>query len=163
MFVENVISSLSFQRKLVGKLVDELSDQQMVTQVGELVNHPAWQIGHLTTSLGGLMGMIGGEVGEIFGNQELYGKGSIPVAQQGRYASKETLLAGLDKAHEAIIAQLKTMSQEDFQKPTPHEKFAAMCPQLSNLIMLIGVSHENIHIGQLMSWRKMMGLPGVLG
>lgn len=46
--------------------------------------------------------------------------------------------------------------------PTPNEDFRQIMPTLGNALVFILWAHEAVHVGQLTSWRKAMGLPPVM-
>ncbi len=165
MFIENIIGAMRFQKKLINMLVEDLSDDQMVLQQGTLKNHPAWQIGHLTDALVPVIEALKGEIPEGLSNTQNFGKGSTPSADKAVYPPKEILLANYVKAHDVVAKQLVALTDEDLAKPAPaeFEVYKKICPLLGNGISFKCITHENMHIGQLMTWRKALGFSGVIG
>ena len=56
--VPEILNSLALNLNFVRRMVADLGDGQMVGQVGGVVNHPAWTIGHLA----GSFQLMGGEL-----------------------------------------------------------------------------------------------------
>ena len=42
-----VLNQFAFHRQYLSMLVDDIPDDQLTAQPGGIVNHPAWQLGHL--------------------------------------------------------------------------------------------------------------------
>ena len=78
-----LLNSLSLNLEFLRRMVADLDDDQMVGQVGGVVNHPAWTVGHIAYSFE----LMGSEVGmsswlpEDWAGQ---GPSSIPVGNKQR-------------------------------------------------------------------------------
>ena len=159
MFIEKIIQGIHGQQGLITKLLGDITEEQMITQVGTFENHPAWQIGHLANTTNFLASQIGGVE---YVSSDKYGMGSVPTTNRADYPSKEELLADLAKGHELIFELLGKLTKEDLNAETKDEGFRQMAPTVADAILFIGVSHEQMHVGQIMAWRKAMGLGGAL-
>ena len=159
MFIEKIIQGLHGQLGMMKKLLGDVTEELMVTQVGTLENHPAWQVGHLANTANFLASQIGGE--EYNGNDK-YGMGSVPTTNREDYPSKEELIANYAKSHEMIIDLLGKITPEALAQETKDEGFRKMAPTVGDAVLFVGISHEQMHLGQIMAWRKAMGLGGAL-
>ncbi len=160
MLIQKIIGALKGQEAMLGKLVGDLTEEQMMAQPGMMKNHPTWQIGHLTTTAYWTASMIGGT-----GNYEkadLYNYGTVPSSEAGKYDSKEQLLADYHQSHELVIPLLEKLTAKDLEKETPDEGFRKLVPTIGDVILFTNVSHEQMHLGELLAWRQAMGLAGVL-
>src|SRR5690242_1662472 len=108
--VDEIVRCLTLSLNQLRKLVADLDADQMVAQVGGVVNHPAWTIGHIVHSIE----LIGGEAGLPpwlpEGWAESFTRGTTPVAEPESYPDKATLLRTLDDAEARIVAHLRSMS-----------------------------------------------------
>ena len=58
--IAEVLNSYSLTLDYLQRLIRDVPDEALASQVGGVVNHPLWTIGHLVFSAQ----MIGGELGE---------------------------------------------------------------------------------------------------
>jgi hypothetical protein len=145
----------------IRRLVEDISDEQMIMQPSGMVNHPSWTVGHVLYSLQA----IGGELGiEPWLPPEWinsFCQGSIPDIDTQRYPGKKDLLEALQDANERISEKLKNLTDEELNVPLPDEQYRKIFPTLGHAVLCILVSHIGVHIGQLMAWRQVMQLAPV--
>lgn len=143
------------------RLLEGLTDQQMVAQPLPDMNHPAWIVGHLTYSLQS----IGGEIGLATWLPPewsmLFGTGSVHSTDPGRYPSKTELLERFTDARQRISDRLAQMTEGDLNQPLPDERHRDVFPTVGTALLHILTVHAATHIGQLSAWRRAMGLPPV--
>src|SRR5438045_353633 len=93
---EMILNQLVVQRGYLANLVDDLPDERMAEQPGGIVNHPAWQLGHLAFVLDRLIGMLGGAA-TLESWKDIYGPGTEPRSDRAAYAAKAELICVLDE------------------------------------------------------------------
>ena len=90
---------------------------------------------------------------------KLFGSGSAATADAGAYPSKDELLPALDAACAAGLAALAGLSPEALTTPMPDEDMRDYFPTVGDAMVYMMLVHESIHMGQLTSWRRAMGMP----
>ena len=157
-----LLEAIHVNRFLVGfgqRLVSEIPDERMTEQPLPGVNHPAWILGHLA--------LIADGVGETFGGQKtlpaewstLFGQGSKPSSVRSNYPSKRELLRAFEECHQRLREQVAAAGPEVLSQPPTNPRAREAFPTLKELAAFILTGHVGVHLGQLSSWRRMIGLP----
>ena len=85
MMIQHVTYVYKFNLGVAGRLVADLTPEQMVLQPSGAVNHPAWTLGHLVMSANGLAMFLGLESDVPQGwHQSPFATGGIPSGRPGR-------------------------------------------------------------------------------
>lgn len=155
---KTVTDVFAFQRGYLSMLVDDIPNERLASPAGGIVNHPAWQIGHLAFAADGVCEMLGGTKRLDKAWAEKYGMGSKPVADRGAYPSKSDLLGTLDECRSRLSRQFAQASDEMLRRPNPFGPLAAGLPTLGHAATFFMVFHEGTHLGQLAAWRKAAGM-----
>ena len=142
------------------KLVNDLSDDQMVVQPASGMNHPAWVLSHLNVYHPVIEAVIKGELfddpkGHPFGMQ------SKPKTDRSVYASKDELVSAFVHGHEKVANALSAASETVFDQPVVLERWQQFMPTAGVALPYLMLVHENTHFGQLSAWRRVQGLPSV--
>ena len=156
--IKHVIDLYQFNLNFAHSLVKDISLEQMVQQPHNVVNHPAWTLGHLVMTANGLTTLIGLEANIPEGWDKIFITGSIPSGSAAAYPAKEELLSHLSAAHERNATALKTIDLTFLDHPHPNEKLRKHFPTIGALAIFLMTSHEMDHLGQLAAWRRAMGL-----
>ena len=148
--------------KRAGRLVDDLTGEQMVAQPSGVINHPAWTLGHLGATSDALAGMLG--LPSTFPDawREACRMGSIPSGDAADYPGKAELLEQLRAQHERVAEAVAAVDAERLQQPTPprlRERF----PTIGDFAAALMTMHEGHHLGQLAAWRRALGLGAATG
>jgi uncharacterized damage-inducible protein DinB len=165
--ISQIIHQLEFNRAYAKKSVEDVSESQMtIKPAAGLDNHPAFTLGHLTTSYANLMNNLTGEYILASGFKEVFlrsgpGDPTLPAPDAAAYPSKENLLAELDQQHERLVAYLQTLDEKKLNENFEW-RFSAYFPTYYDRIMFLCVNHYAMHLGQLAAWRRAMGLPSAL-
>jgi hypothetical protein len=146
--------TLGFLRRMLADVPDEL----MTRQAAGAVNHPAWTIGHLVISLQGMAQEMGVRPWLAADWEVRYGYGSTPVPERTAYPSKAELLDVLADAQRRVIARLQERGEAGLAEPLPDERSREMFPTVGHAVLHILVAHAAQHVGQLVVWRRVMGL-----
>jgi hypothetical protein len=159
MTVQPILHSFAYGLDYLRDQVADVSDQDMVVQPPGIANHPAWVIGHLTFTCQMLGGVIGVEAWLPGEWAERFGTGSAPVADVGRYESKDRALAMLRDAQERITLAVTKLDDARLNEPFPDPSNRDVFPTIRHALTQVLVGHTAMHVGQLTVWRKAMGLP----
>ncbi|MDA7950967.1 MAG: DinB family protein [Pirellulaceae bacterium] len=161
--VSSILAGYEFSRGYMMKLLEDIPEEKMATFSHGIVNHPAWQIGHLVTS--------GNYALEIAGHdrlvpdtwQEIFGIGSEPVEDSSKYPSKAELLEAYAAVHERVKEVLPQVDPALLTAEVTDEGIREYFGTNDLLLSFILGAHEGVHAGQLSAWRRSQGMPHVFG
>ena len=159
---QTVLDIFKFQRGYLSLLLDDVSDERMAQQTGGIVNHPAWQIGHLTMVMDNFTGMLGGKKTLDESWTQRFGPGSKPIGDRKAYPAKRDLLEAFDDRRAALTEAFKRAPAEKLNEPNPVARAAELMPTVGKMLCFIMLTHEGTHLGQLSAWRKAMGMSEAL-
>lgn len=146
------------------RLVEDLTDEQMVLQpapVGNApANHPAWVFSHLNAYLPAIQALIKGEEFDD-PKQHPFGMLSKPEADAKLYPPKAELIQEFVAGHENVGELLRDCTEEIFQQPVSLPRWSPIMPNLGTALPYVMINHENMHLGQISAWRRIQGLPSV--
>ena len=142
-------------------LVDDIPADQFAVQPAGVRNHPAWIIGHLC----GSFQAIGTEIGLspwLPGDWSArFGTGTAPTPGAAAYPPKRELVDSLRDSASRIDAALGSLPAELLAADLPDKEYREVLPTIGDALIHILIGHASIHVGQLTSWRAVMGLPHV--
>jgi len=153
-----ILDQFAFQRRYISVLVDDIPDKKMAVQPGGVVNHPAWQLGHLAAVHDFFTKALTGQttLGEDWSKK--FGPGSAPSSNRDDYPCKAELLGVFEERRQALACAFEQAADDTFAKPNPNARFAKILPTVGHLMQFGMLFHESTHLGQLASWRKAMGM-----
>jgi uncharacterized damage-inducible protein DinB len=157
--ITEVLNSYRLTLAYLRRLLDDLPDEALARQPAELVNHPAWVIGHLVHSCEALAGELGFAGWLPPAWREQYGTGSVPTSDRSAYPAKAMLLAALADAESRIVSRLESLGDAQMAVPLPDERYRTTFPTLGHAVTHILTSHAAVHVGQLSAWRRAAGYP----
>ncbi len=141
------------------RLVGEIADERLAEQPVAGVNHPAWILGHLAWTADGALGMLGAQKALPAEWETLFGRGSKPSAQRGLYPAKDDLWRAVEQGYQQVRQKAATASPEQLSRPTTNPRAKETLPTLKEMVAFLMSGHMGVHLGQLSSWRRMIGLP----
>jgi len=126
-------------------------------------NTPAWVIGHLSIYPDRVLELIGradlAQTDERY--QSLFKDGTAsPDDPDGtHYPAKDELLARFIERSEAVIEALGGTDDAVMLRENPVEgRFREMCPTVGAAAAFLLGAHTMMHLGQISTWRRCMGL-----
>ena len=155
-------SELKINSFLVGycrTLVGDIADERMAEQPLAGVNHPAWILGHLAFTADATLGKLGAHKALPAEWATLFSAGSKPSAQRGLYPSKDDLLPAVEQGYQQLRQKAATANPEQLSRPTTNPVTKQTLPTLKDMVAFLLSGHMGVHLGQLSSWRRMIGLP----
>lgn len=157
--IDEVVRSHSLVLGFLHRLLADVPDDWFARQPPGAVNHPAWVIGHLTSSCQAIGGEIGLPPWLDDDWQTRFGTGSTPTDRRHEYPTKAELLATLDDARQRVAARLRRLGESALGQPLPDERYREIFPTLGHAVLHILAAHSAVHVGQLTVWRRAVGLP----
>jgi uncharacterized damage-inducible protein DinB len=153
--VEEILDTFDVSLEFVRAAVADLSEAQMVEQPAGAPNHAMWTLGHLAYSCQGIAEELGVAPWLPEEWESLFGFGSVPLEDSGRYPSKHEMLTLLTGSAERLADAMRAMSGADLARHLPDDTF----PTMKHLLMQVVVAHTAYHTGQLAAWRRAVDLP----
>lgn len=140
-------------------LAGDIADERLAEQPLPAVNHPAWILGHLACTAGIGVTRLGGETVFPAEWEPRFIPGSKLSATRDDYPSKEALLGAVEKGFERLRQTVSGASSEQLSQPTTHPRMKAALPTVGDSVAFLLTGHLGLHLGQLSTWRRMIGLP----
>jgi len=143
-------------------LLADIPDERMAEQPVAGVNHPAWILGHLAWAADGTLEKLGGQKALPAEWTTLFGSGSKPSAARGNYPSKDELVQAAEQSYQRLREKATTATAEQLARPTTNPRAKEALPTFKEFLAFLLSGHVGVHLGQLTSWRRMIGLPPLL-
>jgi DinB superfamily len=140
-------------------LVGDIPDERMAEQPHAGVNHPAWILGHLALMADGTLDRLGGQKALPAEWATLFAAGSKPSASRGAYPAKDALLRAAEESYQQVRHKAATATPEQLSRPTANPRAREVLPTSKEMLAFLLSGHMGVHLGQLSSWRRMIGLP----
>jgi hypothetical protein len=141
------------------RLVGDLADERLAEQPQAGVNHPAWILGHLALTADGLQEMLGAQKTLPPEWKALFGAGSKPSATRANYPSKPELVRAFEESYQQVRQRAAVASADQLSRPTTNPRIKESLPTAKDTLTFVLTGHMGVHLGQLSSWRRMIGLP----
>ena len=155
--IAETLNSFTLTVGFLGRLVADVPDEMMSRQTAGVVNHPAWTIGHLIYSAEAIGGELGLPAWLPANWQQRFGTGSTP--QPTGYESRGELLSLFADARLRLRERLNELGELAMAQPLPDARYREKFPTLGHAVVHILTAHPASHVGQLVVWRRAMGLP----
>jgi DinB superfamily len=156
---KTVMHSYKFSVGYLKSLLEGIDADKMTHQFFPGMNHPVWIVGHMAATMEFAAKMAGTSYQAPEGWGELFGMGSNPVDEAGKYPDLATLLAEWDKAIETVAPALEKLTEDVLAAEMPDEGFRQMMPTIGDGLTFILNGHIAMHAGQLSAWRRANGMP----
>lgn len=125
------------------------------------MNHPAFNLGHLSLYPDRLLTMLGQEsfAAPKPGWDLLFKAGVECVEDDGRYPGKDEIFSYYLDRYRTVLDVLPNVPEEIFARENPAEgRFRELFPTLANVATFMVTSHPMMHLGQISAWRRAMGM-----
>jgi hypothetical protein len=160
--MKTIIELANGNAALLRKMVADVDPGDMCKQPNGVVNHAAWQTGHITFVRSIVVGMLGGTptVPESWGL--LFAPNTQPAADASKYPSKSELTTAYDETHKTLMAAIAAAPDSLLDGPHPVEPLKWLFPTMRHFAAGVVTTHDCLHLGQLSVWRRQLGLPRVI-
>jgi len=148
-----------FNLKHIRYFVEDLTPEQCVCQPNGLINHPAWQVGHLALSADIAAFESGAEQSFPPEWAERFFPGAPITAEVADYPSMAELVDQLASQHARVAELLPGLTETQLAAPCKMEMLHRRFSRLGDFLAYITTGHEAVHVGQIASWRREMGIP----
>lgn len=156
---DHLVERLTRARGWTMSLIADIDESKWFEMPAPGVGHVAWQLGHLAVSQIALVHnrCLGKPTDACIDPKlrEIFGKGSTPVADAGKYPPIPEIKALFDKTQNEVIETIRKMSDAELDAPAgtePHPLFSTKGGALGTAAM-----HEAFHAGQIAMSRRIWG------
>ena len=145
------------------KLAVGIDEDKMTYQPAPGTNTPQWVFGHLAVCTDYGLKLLGQPTACPKAWYAAFGIGSDPAKPPEPQPSKAELLEALASGHARLNAAMAEATPEQLATANPFDFLAKALPTVGDLLAQLTTAHPAMHLGQLSAWRRVNGLPGVLG
>jgi hypothetical protein len=159
---ETIRQSLEMSRQWFMSLVSDLKDAP--TASGPAGHHALWALGHVAYGEKGMITeMVLGKPHEQGPYDELFGIGSQPQADPGRYPSFEKLMQEFENARAETLRVLDSLTDADLERPSQvPEDMKDFFGTVGQCLNAAGL-HCTFHAGQVADTRRALGRKPLFG
>src|SRR5262249_26135757 len=141
------------------RLLAEVADERFAEQPHPGVNHPAWILGHLALTADGTLARFGVAKSLPAEWATLFAAGSKPTPVRTDYPTKDALLQVVEERYGQLRQTAANAGAELLSQPTANPRAKDILPTLREMTAFILAGHLGVHLGQLSTWRRLIGLP----
>jgi hypothetical protein len=154
-------SALKSSPNILNRLLEDLSDADLLVRPVPGANHIAWQLGHLIVAEGRLGAQVPGAAYPELpaGFAEQHDKSRASQDPPTGFATKAKYLELFGRARAATLAAVDKLSDADLDRPNKGP-LAAFAPTIGELLLLVA-NHPTMHSGQFSVVRRKLGKPVV--
>ena len=151
--------SLDASHGMVMGLIDDMKDAALTQPTSNGGNHPLWVLGHLAHGEAELVReFIHGEPNPLDDWKELFGGGTEPVPDAGRYPPLEEIKTKFEEVRFETLKYLDTLSDEDLDGPSKGcPPGLEACFGTIGLCLMMLSLHSMNHRGQVADARRVAG------
>ena len=160
--VNSMVYAWDNQLRLALRLMEDVSDTQMLLRPGGNMNHPAWIFGHMSLYHPVMVGLINGEPFDDPKDDPVYGFTVTKTSDDPKvYGKKSAILEKYAEGHEQVAQALLGSKPELLAALPSLPRWHATKQTVAFMLPDLLLHHESTHIGQLSFWRRAAGLPKV--
>jgi len=160
--LDHVCNQLITQRIQTLARIQAVPEAWMFLQPGGLVNHPAWELGHLHCS-----DQI---VAKVLGNRDVdqtvlqnFGQGSTPTQDTGVwtrvFGTRDRAIDRVRTLHAEVVGMMRALTPQRLEEAPSVERARAAFPKIGDMVAYM-LWHEGYHAGQVSQWRRAVGMIG---
>lgn len=156
---EIIRGTFARSKMVVGRLLEDLTDAELMERPVPGANHLAWQLGHLIGTLRFFGESIrpGSMPALPEGFEQRHGKDTASSDDAAGFLRKQEYLQLLDQQRDALLALVDQLSDDQLDADAP-PAIQAFAPKVGNMLAL-AAAHELMHSGQFTVLRRKLGKP----
>src|SRR5262249_50043368 len=122
------------------------------------VNHPAWILAHLAFPADRVARVLGADMALPDDWHTRFGPGSKVSPAREDYPGKDELLRAVEQCFARARELATAATPEQLSRTTPTKCLKDQLPTVGDAVAFLLTGHLGLHLGQLSSWRRMIGL-----
>lgn len=139
------------------RLMEDITDEDLLTAPNEGINPPGWLLGHLAICTDYALANLGADKKCPEEWHRKFGPRSKPAAPGSDHPSKAELMTALEAGHAAVDEVARKVAFEELTGENPIEFLRGSLPTVGDLLAHLLSTHEATHLGHLSNWRRQMG------
>ena len=154
------LAQLEFARSYLLSILADVEEADWFTMPAGCPTHVAWQVGHVAMAEYGLClyRQRGRQPIDLelmsSGFRKLFSRGTVPVADAGKYPSAADIRLTLDRVHAQVLNEAQSFTAEQLNEPADMP-YAVEATKLGCLLFCS--HHEMLHAGQMGLFRRLLG------
>lgn len=151
---QHIIASLESNLGMLGGILSDFTDQDMLARPVAGANHAAWQVGHLILSENGIISAAKPGVLPALpaGLAERFNSEMAKCDDAARFPKKAELLEMFGAQRAGVIAYVKGASEEELGTAMP-ERMRGFVPTIAAAVLFLP-AHVAMHVGQIQVMRR---------
>ena len=156
--IQAITRALAMSQSLWERLIDDMTEADMLVRPFPDSNHAAWQLGHIIAAEVRSHPQIGA-VTPVLPDQfiERHAMERNRDTSNEGFLTKQEYMKTFASVREATLAAMNKLSEADLDKPNTGA-MAQMAPTIGAVLVLIA-THGVMHVGQLSVIRRKLGKP----
>lgn len=160
--VESIVYAWDNQLRLALRLMEDVTDAQVLLRPGGNMNHPAWIFGHMSIYHPVMVGLINGVSFDDPKDDPIYGFAVTKTSDDPSvYSEKSAILEKYASGHEQVAQALLKATPGQLSALPSLPRWRETKQTVAFMLPDLMLHHESTHIGQLSIWRRAAGLPKV--
>lgn len=160
-----IVPSLRMSMGYADQLVRDIPAEKFAHLPAKNINHPAWCMGHLSLYAERLLELVGRA--ELAAPEarfvELFKAGTPCTDGQPADLGKEAIMRRFRERWEVAASVLPDVSDERLFAANPMEgRMKELLPTVGAAVVFLCGSHHMMHLGQISTWRRLVGLGPVM-
>jgi len=146
-------------------LVKDIPADRFAFMPHPTMNHPAFCIGHLSLYPNRVFQILDRPelIVEKAGYPELFQAGVACRCEEGLYPHKDEIVARYRERYAKVMEVLPSVPDEAFARQNPLEgRMRELFPFVGSAVNFLLNNHNMMHLGQVSSWRRTVGLPAAM-
>ncbi len=157
--IEFIKMGLETSKMMALNLINDMKDAPLTQPTSRGGNHPLWILGHLAYSEANIVHhIVEGNENPLIAWKDLFGGGSQPVTDGGKYPSMAELGEKFEEVRAHTLEILSGLSEGDLDQPSkncPPER-EGFFGTVGRCFLVAGL-HPALHYGQVADARRMAG------
>jgi hypothetical protein len=154
-----IVDILQRTLQMVNAHLESFTDAEMFVRPCPGANHATWQVGQFTTAEVHMIGALAGDIYPALppGYDEKFKPETAKIDDPAKFPSKKELLDHFKAVRQATVQWVKTLSDEQLNKPLD-EKWHRFAKTVGDMLIMQGM-HNAMHIGQIQVIRRKLEKP----
>lgn len=153
-----IVSLFRFQEKYLLKLLANVSEEDLYKKQFEGFNSAGWILGHFCVEAEDVLKYYEIPYHEHADWVSLFRNTTGKIKSLDNLPSKEELLNSFKERYDLLCEKFDSLSSEELKQPHPSTFMKDFLPDIESWIAHHLTTHISLHIGNLVVWKKMIGL-----
>ena len=153
--------SFKLQTDYFLELFNDLPRYKHHSQLYGFTNHPVWILGHLAYSYSLTNSILTNKKEDLRKWKSLFGTGSRPIPIITAYPNTKELVDSFKNQRDELAYSSRNLTLAHYIKENNAQCYKDSLPTLGDLLSYTMIGHTGYHVGQLVAYRTIHGLPRI--